>query len=239
MSLAGDHPTVIAWRKWQRQDALADIFKIYPHSLIRAFFLLPGGFFFACRAQTALAGPGITALDAAGLLVTLRRQRRLQVFAQDGNIPAARDRHLEAAHTAGEYRTNVGARGEIQIPAVPVERRERRVAHTIRNLMRLMGIERIYEDRMHVTRELARVRNPSAVRRPGRLKCRHVKLSPLVIGIGIDQNRLAVGQIQVPQVEPLVGIYNSPAVRRKARLVIEGTRLTEIKLARFSDAVLG
>ncbi len=162
------------------------------------------------------------------------KQRPRRLVERDG-IDAPCQRPLEARHVQPTgAQAHIRARREIEKPAVPVEAHVEAVARAVGQLVALVLSNGIDEDSAQVTRQLFRVRDPRTVRGPNHLEPgRWVRVE-----IGVHPHRHSFIQIDVPVVQPFIGISDLPGVRRPRRRVVEAPRKPEVDLADFPGASL-
>src|SRR5712671_3222481 len=141
-------------------------------------------------------------------------------------------RHIEPR--GGEAR--VSRCREVEIFAVLIETRIDGIAHSICNLRSLSLLERIYEHRMQAARELPGVCDPLTVWSPGLAELRRPEASKI---IGVNQLRLSIVEIDIPEIQSLVGISNLLAVGRPHRAVEKRRRIPQIDMPHLAQAVLG
>src|SRR5215213_6246065 len=123
---------------------------------------------------------------------------------------------IETRHVEPSCRwSSVGTGCEEEVFSIPVEIRKTSVAHTIRNLVGLRRLERVNENRAESIVELLCIGNPTTVRRPTRIH--HAKR--ILVSVRIDFNRRGLVDVDVPQIQPFVGVSNLFAVRRPHRRI--------------------
>ena len=256
MGFPSEQLVVVARGNWQRQNTLADILEVNLHLrnlfgflvfLVRGCLLaamvglLHSGFaarfalafrFAFIRVREGLCG-GFVGCDF--FFVALRRQRRLSILLQDHHVRAARDRNLVCTHAAGDCRSVVGAGKEVEILPVPVEGAGSSVAQAVRNLMRGLIFPAVDKHGTQRAIELTRVGDPAAVRRPHWIEPRP---GPLIVGIGVDMDRFAGLDVQIPEIQPLVAVHNHLAVGRPGRRVVKRRRIAELDFLHLTKAIL-
>ena len=128
------------------------------------------------------------------LLVALRSQRRFQVLAQHNHVSAGRDGNFVPPHARDECRSVIRAGYEIEVLPVLIKSGGAGVAQPIRQLVCSSILQAIHEHGTQRAIELARVRNPAAVRRPRGIESRPV------IRIGVHEDRFFRLDVQIPEV---------------------------------------
>ena len=103
---------------------------------------------------------------------------------------------MRAANVGLERRSGIGAGGEVEILAVPVEDRIARVAQAVGQLRALAVGERVHEDRAQVVLEPLGVGQPLAVGRPDR----HALGRRVQIAILVDLRRASAASMSTYQV---------------------------------------
>ena len=224
---ARDERDVIFRWNGQGQDALADPLEV-DDDLFRFFgrFLV---FILVLRlAGRRLRGAGLGGFRLLRLLrflvVALRRERRGQVLLQDGDVDAPGDGPVHAGHVQPPGRqSDVRAGREEEIFPAPVEGGILGVAQPVRDLRGLAVLERIDHDDVHVARELLGVGQPAAVRRPAEIEGE----GRVEVGGRVDLDRHTLGDVDVPERQPLVVVGDLLAVGRPDGPVEEGRRRAE------------
>ena len=169
------------------------------------------------------------------LFVALGRHGRGNVRRQHERVDAARDLVLVARHVEQvRPRTVVGARREVQVLAVAIERGISRVAQPIGHLRALPRVKRIQEYAAQMIRQIFGIREPFAVRRPRRIQC----VRWIFIAVRIDSDRRTLVDIHVPEVEALIGVRNLLTIRRPPRIVEIGRRIPKIDLLHRAESRL-
>src|SRR5262249_15434824 len=219
---------VPVWRR-QRQNALADVVEINC-DLRRLFLITRFG-----AAGRRLRGVSLLLAFLRPVALSLRRpvfllrgllfgdflfvafggERRGVGLLQDRDVDAARRAVRVAGHVEAEdARADVSAGGEVDILAALVEDRAERVTQSVGDLRALAVFERIDEDRVVPRLERLGVSQPAAGGRPARRQ----REAPAQ---GVNLDRLAFLYVDVPNVQPLVGISDLLAVGRPGRVVEE------------------
>ena len=218
--LAGLHRDVVPSGNGERNNPLPDAFEVDPN---RSILLSLGGVF------------GFLLIRGDRLFfIALRRHRRGLILREYGQIHAACDRALNARHVEPAAAQGcIGARREVEILALFIEVRVSGVAHAIGHLEGLVLLQRIDEDRMQMTLKLPGVRDPFAVRRPGRIH----RYRPR-IDIRIDAHRCTFVQIHIADLESVVDVSDLLVVRRPVGRIREHRWISEADPLRIAQTAL-
>ena len=163
--------------------------------------------------------------DGGGrLLVALQADRRRLVGGEDRELQRAPHRPLERRHLqpAG-VEAVVRAGGEVEVLAVGAEAGGDGVPRAVGHLPLRAGHDVVDEDGAEVVLEPLRVGEVAAVGRPVRIE------APLrrFVGVRVHDRAALLGEVDDPDVEPLVGQRDPASVGGPARLVEEVPR-TEV-----------
>ena len=194
--LADGEARVVARRNRQGQDPLSDAVEVDLHGsrLVLLILILV-----------------VLAVLPLLLLVALGGQGRRQLLVQHGHVHAARDRPLEARQVEPSGGgADVRAGREVEVLAPLVEGPVARVAQAVRDLAAFAGLRRVEEDGPQVVAQVPAIGDPAAVGRPGDLERTEGRL----VAIVVDPHGLALLDVDVPEVQALVGVGDLRAVRR-------------------------
>ncbi len=229
--LAGGQRDVVAGRDGHGQNALVDLLEIdldldrlLRLLLVLAFVLLP--LVLVRRPRPFLLG--LLPL----LLVALRGEGRRQVLLQHDDVDRARHRAVKAGHVAAGGEADVGAGGEVEVLAVWIEGGEEGVAHPVRHLGGLAGLDGGDEQGVEVAGQLLGVGQPLAVGRPDLVEGR------LVEKVGVHLQGRPPGQVHVPEIEAFVRVGDLLGVGRPGGRIEERGRAPESDLLHLAQAVL-
>ncbi len=239
---------VIARRNGQSEDALVDAVEVDFDGgrlllvLLAGVFVLCGGFVFLA-AVFIFGGLIVCFLCVVGglgfvlclFVIALGRQGRGEIFSEHDDINAAGNGAIEAGEIeAGDGGADVSAGGEVEVLAVAVEGDAANVAHAIGYLRGLLCIEGVEIDGVQEVMQGFEVADPLAVGGPGGTAG---KLKAFVI-LGVDFDGVRVVDVEIPEVEFLVGVKDTFRVRGPVGRVEVGGRGAEVDHLRRSDAVL-
>ena len=249
---AGREIDVVAGGDGQGQDALVDAVEVdFDYDRLFSFFSLSRfRLFSVIRLRSLVVGllclqsagrsfgvcPYVVFLLVLGLFViAFGRERRGQIFGKHDDVDVAGDGAVEAGRSkpATEGPTLVRG-GEVEILAVAIEGDAADVAHAIGDLRGFFRVEGIEEDRIHDGCAALEVGDPLAVGGPGGA----ARESEAFVDLPYRPGRDAVVDVEIPEMEFLVGVEDALGIGRPVRSVEVGRLGAEVDDLRRRNAVL-